>query len=126
MRFLARVLTGGIAVALIVGWASTARGARPVVVTPVSTDPYTNATSQHATEVEPDTFAFGIADRGRLPGRPLLRRRRDEHRLGDVDATAACDWSEGFLPGHHRVRRGPLRRGSATRASPTTPRTTSG
>jgi len=26
---------------------------------PISTDPYTNATSQHQTEVEPDTFAFG-------------------------------------------------------------------
>ena len=30
-----------------------------VPLTPVSTDPFTNATSQHATEVEPDTFAFG-------------------------------------------------------------------
>ena len=26
---------------------------------PISTDPYTNSTSQHRTEVEPDTFAFG-------------------------------------------------------------------
>src|ERR671923_2941736 len=30
-----------------------------VPVTRVSADPFTNATSQHATEVEPDTFAFG-------------------------------------------------------------------
>src|SRR5215472_16498868 len=29
------------------------------VNTQVSADPFTNATSQHATEVEPDTFAFG-------------------------------------------------------------------
>src|SRR5919112_826413 len=28
-------------------------------LTQVSADPFTNATSQHATEVEPDTFAFG-------------------------------------------------------------------
>jgi hypothetical protein len=30
-----------------------------VTLTRVSADPFTNATSQHATEVEPDTFAFG-------------------------------------------------------------------
>jgi hypothetical protein len=30
-----------------------------VAVNRVSTDPFTNTTSQHATEVEPDTFAFG-------------------------------------------------------------------
>jgi BNR repeat-like domain len=30
-----------------------------VALTQVSADPFTNATSQHATEVEPDTFAFG-------------------------------------------------------------------
>ena len=32
-------------------------GAANVALTQVSADPYTNATSQHATEVEPDTFA---------------------------------------------------------------------
>jgi BNR repeat-like domain len=36
-----------------------APAAANVPVTPVSADPFTNATSQHATEVEPDTFAFG-------------------------------------------------------------------
>jgi hypothetical protein len=30
-----------------------------VALTQVSADPYTNPTSQHATEVEPDTFAYG-------------------------------------------------------------------
>src|SRR5213080_4726060 len=30
-----------------------------VALTQVSADPYTNATSQHATELEPDTFAYG-------------------------------------------------------------------
>src|SRR3954447_12419670 len=30
-----------------------------VVLTRVSADPFTNPTSQHATELEPDTFAFG-------------------------------------------------------------------
>jgi hypothetical protein len=44
------------ALALLVGAGSA--GAN-VAVTRVSADPFTNATSQHATEVEPDTFAFG-------------------------------------------------------------------
>src|SRR4051794_4913342 len=30
-----------------------------VALTRVSSDPFTNANSQHATELEPDTFAFG-------------------------------------------------------------------
>lgn len=30
-----------------------------VTLTQISSDPYTNSTSQHATEVEPDTFAKG-------------------------------------------------------------------
>jgi len=37
--------------------AATARA--NVALTPVSADPFSNATSQHATEVEPDTFASG-------------------------------------------------------------------
>jgi hypothetical protein len=39
---------------------ATAGGATAnVALTRVSADPYTNLSSQHATEVEPDTFAFG-------------------------------------------------------------------
>ena len=30
-----------------------------VAVTQISSDPYTNTDSQHATQVEPDSFAFG-------------------------------------------------------------------
>ena len=30
-----------------------------VTLTQVSADPFTNSTSQHATELEPDTFAYG-------------------------------------------------------------------
>jgi hypothetical protein len=45
-----------VATVLLVG-AGSAGAAVPL--TRVSVDPFTNATSQHATEVEPDTFAFG-------------------------------------------------------------------
>src|SRR5213083_2007776 len=38
--------------------AQTAFPAATVPLTKLSSDPYTNSTSQHATEVEPDTFAL--------------------------------------------------------------------
>src|SRR5919201_241435 len=44
--------------ALMLFAAATAAGAN-VPLTRVSTDPFTNPTSQHATEVEPDAFAHG-------------------------------------------------------------------
>src|ERR1044071_6594129 len=40
-----------------VSWAAPALAVVPI--TRLSSDPFTNSTSQHATEVEPDTFAFG-------------------------------------------------------------------
>jgi hypothetical protein len=48
---------GVLAVAALLAVAAPA--AANVPLTRVSADPFTNATSQHATEVEPDTFAFG-------------------------------------------------------------------
>jgi hypothetical protein len=47
---------GAVAVALLAGASSASAN---VPLTRVSADPFTNPTSQHATEVEPDTFAFG-------------------------------------------------------------------
>ena len=73
---------------------AAAPAAADVALTRVSADPFTNATSQHATEVEPDTFASGStvvatyqvgrffnggASRHRL--RALDRRRRHVGRL---------------------------------------------
>jgi hypothetical protein len=51
-------LLGTLAVVALFAAASTAAAAN-VPLTRVSADPFTNATSQHATEVEPDTFASG-------------------------------------------------------------------
>ena len=52
----------GVAIAAAVtslGLTATVFAGSAVALTPISTDPFTNATSQHATEVEPDTFASG-------------------------------------------------------------------
>ncbi len=54
---LRRAAIGAIAATAGFAWAGTAQA--DVALTRVSADPFTNASSQHATEVEPDTFAFG-------------------------------------------------------------------
>jgi len=70
-----------------------------VLLTRVSSDPFTNPTSQHATEVEPDTFAFGSTVVGTFQvGRFFSGGATDIGfvRSGDGGAT----WGPpGFLPG---------------------------
>ena len=50
-------LVPAVALAAVLAAAPPALGNVPL--TQVSADPFTNSTSQHATEVEPDTFANG-------------------------------------------------------------------
>jgi hypothetical protein len=69
-----------------------------VSLTQVSADPYPNATSQHATEVEPDTFAHGSTVVGAFQvGRFFNGGATDIGfaRSGDGGHT----WTNGFLPG---------------------------
>jgi hypothetical protein len=47
------------AVAIVVALTLTLVASANVAVTIIATDPFTNATSQHATIVEPDTYSFG-------------------------------------------------------------------
>ncbi|WP_370354953.1 hypothetical protein [Catenulispora sp. EB89] len=64
----------------------------------VSTDPYTDTDAQHATEVEPDTFAYGSTvvaayQVGRVFG-------GGSSNLGWATSTdGGSTWSNGFLPG---------------------------
>ena len=55
--FCGRLVVSGAVAAALVGFAPQAHAA--VALTRVSTDPFTNTSSQHATELEPDTFAHG-------------------------------------------------------------------
>src|SRR6476620_7406896 len=52
----ALLAAGTIAAMLVFG---TAAASANVPLSQISTDPFTNSTSQHRTEVEPDTYAFG-------------------------------------------------------------------
>lgn len=55
-----KAFSGAVAVAAVTAFAAAAGAAEAnVTLTRVSSDTFTNTTSQHATEVEPDTFAHG-------------------------------------------------------------------
>lgn len=68
-----------------------------VTVTQVSADPFSNATSQHATEVEPDTFAFGGTVVAAFQvGRFFNGGSTDIGFARSLDAGRT--WTSGFLP----------------------------
>jgi hypothetical protein len=48
-----------LAASFILAFSSVLTAFANVPLTQISSDPYTNSTSQHATQVEPDTFSFG-------------------------------------------------------------------
>src|SRR5690349_17672034 len=69
-----------------------------VALKQVSSDPYTNATSYHATEVEPDTYASGAT----LVSAFQAGRFFDggSSNIGwATTANGGSTWSHGFLPG---------------------------
>jgi len=69
-----------------------------VALTKLSSDPYNNSTSQHATEVEPDTFAFNSTIVSAFQvGRIFGGGGAD---IGFATSTdGGTTWSSGFLPG---------------------------
>jgi hypothetical protein len=70
----------------------------PVSTALVSADPFTNTTSQHATELEPDTFAFGST----IVASSQVGRFTDGGG-SDISFNTSTDggtsWHAGFLPG---------------------------
>lgn len=94
MRF--RLLVPVAAAALISATAFTADAA--TTLTQVSSDPYTNSSSQHATEVEPDTFSWGST----IVEAAQVGRFYDGGASGAGWATSTDNgttWTHGFLPG---------------------------
>jgi hypothetical protein len=69
-----------------------------VPVTQISSDPYTNTTSQHQTEVEPDSFSFGST----IVATTQVGRFFDggASNLGWATSTDnGATWTHGYLPG---------------------------
>jgi len=73
-----------------------------VPLTQVSSDPYTNTTSQHKTEVEPDTFSFGST----IVSAFQVGRFTDGggSNIGFATSTnGGSTWTNGFLPGITKI-----------------------
>jgi hypothetical protein len=85
-------------VALAVAFAAAAAApAGAVGVTRVSTDPFTNGSSQHATELEPDTFSHhGTTISTFQVGRFFNGGASD---IGWARSTDGSTWTHDFLPG---------------------------
>jgi hypothetical protein len=84
----------GVTLSLVVALVATAA----TTLTVVSTDPFTNTTSFHATEVEPDTFANGST----IVSTFQSGRFQDggASNIGFATSTdAGSTWQHGFLPG---------------------------
>src|SRR5215212_2918956 len=69
-----------------------------VAVTPISSDPYTNTDSQHATQVEPDSFAYGntivtAVQTGRFYNGGA------SNICWSTSTNAGASWTNGCLPG---------------------------
>jgi hypothetical protein len=96
-----------------------------VPLTRVSFDTFTNPTSQHRTEVEPDTFAFGQT----IVGAFQVGRFFDGggSAIGFATSTnGGATWTSGFLPASPGSRAAGRTIGPATPRLPTTPKTTCG
>jgi hypothetical protein len=64
----------------------------------LSSDPFTNSTSQHATEVEPDTFAFGSTIVSAFQTGRIFDGGSSD--IGFATSTnGGATWKHGFLPG---------------------------
>src|SRR5690349_5617311 len=86
------------AFAAVVTLAASAPAAANVPLTQISSDPFTNSTSQHATEVEPDTFARGSTIVSAFQvGRFFNGGATD---IGFARSTdGGSTWTHGSLPG---------------------------
>ena len=108
----------GLAAAAAIVLVAAGTASANVPLTRVSADPFTNATSQHATEVEPDTFASGIHGRGGVPGRPLLQRGSVGHRVRPLRGRRRSWGPRASCPGSRSTLdvgvREPVRARSAT------------
>lgn len=93
-----------VAAAVAAGFAAVPAHATLPGVTQISSDPYTPAsapTGQHATEVEPDTFAFGSTEVSAFQvGRVFNGGATD---IGfATSSNGGVSWTHGFLPGTSR------------------------
>jgi hypothetical protein len=72
-------------------------------LTKLSTDPFTNPTSQHKTQVEPDTFSFGTTIVSVFQSGRFFDGGSSDIGFA-TSANGGVTWSNGFLPGITNVQ----------------------
>jgi hypothetical protein len=96
MKIFTRWQPRAVALAAVLAAAAAAPASANIGVTQISADPFTNTTSQHATEVEPDTFSHhGTTIATFQVGRFFNGGASD---IGWSRSTSATSWTAGFLP----------------------------
>ncbi|HEX6798550.1 MAG TPA: sialidase family protein [Ktedonobacterales bacterium] len=95
---LALPLALALALAAVLALATPTRAAASSRLLQLSSDPYTNSTSQHRTEVEPDTFAFGSTIVAAVQVGRFFSGGASN--IGWATSTnGGHTWTHGFLPG---------------------------
>jgi hypothetical protein len=73
-------------------------GANSATVQQISSDPYTNSTSQHRTEVEPDMYSFGNTVVAAFQAGRFFSGGGSSNIGWATSSDGGATWSSGFLP----------------------------
>src|SRR5579863_2242576 len=100
-RWRTRATLAGV-VALILTLTSSIFAFAAVPIVQISSDPYTNSTSQHQTMVEPDTYSFGSTIVSAIQSGRFTTGGASN--IGWATSTnGGGSWTNGFLPGITRI-----------------------
>ena len=96
------------AAAVLVTAAAASGGS--VIATPISSDPYTNASSQHRTQVEPDSFGYGDTVVATFQTGRFVNGGGSSNIGWATTTNAGRTWTTGMLPGTTVYQGGPWSR----------------
>src|SRR5438105_15298953 len=102
VAWLLRAREARLGMGALAGVAGVALAATPVLanlpLTKISSDPFTNSTSEHATQVEPDTFSNGSTIVSAFQSGRFADGGASD--IGFATSTnGGATWTHGFLPG---------------------------
>ena len=96
------------AAAVLVTAAAASGGS--VIATPISSDPYMNSSSQHRTQVEPDSFGYGTTVVATFQTGRFVNNGGSSNIGWATTTNAGRTWSTGMLPGTTVFQGGPWSR----------------
>src|SRR6188508_1905651 len=96
------------AAAVLVTAAAASGGS--VIATPISSDPYSNPTSQHRTQVEPDSFGYGDTVVAAFQTGRFVNGGGSSNIGWATTTNAGRTWTTGMLPGTTVFEGGPWSR----------------